>query len=86
MISNCKSIAISDTEIKMERLLSKSCRIAKQDVIIQEGHDNIGHNPHTKTFTVLSKQTNEKFKFRTFEYKNYNELIAFLKTEGYVFC
>ncbi|QQU04857.1 hypothetical protein [Myroides odoratus] len=86
LISNCKSIEISDTGIKMERLLSKSIYIAKHDVIIQEGHDNIGHNPHTKTFTVISKQTNKKFKFREFEYKNYDKIIAFLKTEGYVFC
>lgn len=85
LISNCKSIEISDIEIKINNLLNESFILAKSDVIIHEGHDNIKHNPHTKTFTVVSKQTKKKIKFREFEYKNYDRLLTFLSTKGYEF-
>lgn len=85
LISNCKSIAISDREIKITPLFGPPWHIGKEEVSIQEGRENIQHNPQTRTFTVISKHTQRQRKFREFEYRNYDKLLSFLQTQAYDF-
>lgn len=59
--------------------------MAKEEVYIQEGRENIQHNPQTRIFMVISKQTKKQHKFREFEYRNYDKLRSFLRSQTYDF-
>lgn len=85
LISNCKSLTISDREIKITPLFGRPWYIAKEEVYIQEGRENIQHNPQTRIFIVIHKQTQKQHKFREFEYRNYNQLRSFLQAQTYDF-
>ena len=85
LISNCKSLVISDREIKITPLFGPPWHMAKEEVFIQEGQENIQHNPQTRTFTVINKQTHRKSKFREFEYRNFDKLLSYLQTQAYDF-
>gem|GEM_PF-6430211 len=85
LISNCKSLTISDREIKITPLFGQPWHMAKEEVYIQEGRENIQHNPQTRIFMVISKQTKKQHKFREFEYRNYDKLRSFLRSQTYDF-
>lgn len=59
--------------------------MAKEEVYIQEGRENSQHNPQTRIFIVISKQTQKQHKFREFEYRNYDQLRSFLQAQTYDF-